>query len=143
FAVALTATVVDEAAIGRATAEFLEIALAADAAWTPPWLDAAGEWIGEGSSTCDIARWLDLHPAYLARAYRHSTGEGMAETQRRRRVEEATALLRRTPLPLAEVALAAGFCDQGHMNRCFSAVLGRTPLRVRQERPMFDRSAAV
>ena len=32
-----------------------------------------------------------------------------------------------------EIAVAAGFCDQSHMNRCFRAVLGRTPLVVRGE----------
>jgi len=32
----------------------------------------------------------------------------------------------------------SGFCDQSHMNRCFAAVLGRTPLQVRRERQLFD-----
>jgi transcriptional regulator GlxA family with amidase domain len=69
-------------------------------------------------------------------------GEGVGETRRRRRVEAASALLRSTRLPLAEVAVAAGFCDQRQMNRCFSAVLGRTPLRVRRERQLFDERLA-
>ena len=84
--------------------------------------------------TREIARRLDLHPAWLARAYRHFRGEGLGETARRHRVEQATALLRRTDLPLAEIAHDAGFCDQSHMNRCFAAVLGRTPAIVRTER---------
>ena len=70
-------------------------------------------------------------------------GEGVGETRRRRRVETASALLRNTRLPLAEVALAAGFCDQSHMNRCFAAVLGRTPLQVRRERQLFDEQRVV
>jgi AraC family transcriptional regulator len=57
----------------------------------------------------------------------------MHETLRRRRVEQACKLLRRSTLALAEVAASTGFCDQSHMNRCFQAVLGRTPARVRME----------
>jgi transcriptional regulator GlxA family with amidase domain len=74
-----------------------------------------------------------LHPAWLARAYRAWRGEGLADTVRRRRVERGALLLRMSDTPLAEVAVACGFCDQSHMNRSFRAVLGRTPLDVRSE----------
>jgi transcriptional regulator GlxA family with amidase domain len=30
-------------------------------------------------------------------------------------------------LPLAEVAVAAGFCSQSHLNRSFKRILGVTP----------------
>jgi transcriptional regulator GlxA family with amidase domain len=42
-------------------------------------------------------------------------------------------MLRARADTLAGVAADAGFCDQSHMNRCFNAVLGRTPLEVRGE----------
>jgi AraC family transcriptional regulator len=90
--------------------------------------------VAEPPSTLDLARRLDLHPAWLARAYRHFSGEGLAETARRHRVEHASAMLRRSGLPLADIAHSAGFCDQSHMNRCFASVLGRTPAKVRTER---------
>jgi len=90
----------------------------------------------------DIARRLDLHPAWLARAYRHATGEGLHETVRRRRVEQACILLRRSDRPLAEIALAAGFCDQSHMNRGFRATLGRTPAQVRAEQHRLEAPTA-
>ena len=134
----------DEAALGRATANFLERALTDEPATIPDWVGDARHWVSERrASTADLARRLDLHPAYVAQAYRAVAGEGVAETLRRRRVERASALLRRTNLALAEIALAAGFCDQSHMNRCFSAVLGRTPLQVRRERQLFDERLAV
>ena len=66
-------------------------------------------------------------------AYRAWRGEGLAETARRLRVERAALLLRGSDAPLADIALAAGFCDQSHMNRAFRAVLDRTPLDVRLE----------
>ena len=128
-----------EATLGCATARFLEQALTIDPAEPAGWFGNARHLVSDQSgSTADLARRLALHPAYVARAYRHAAGEGIGEALRRRRVEQASALLRRTQLPLAEVAIAAGFCDQSHMNRCFSAVLGRSPLRVRQERQLFD-----
>jgi AraC family transcriptional regulator len=129
--------------IGRATAEFLNSAFNTEPLRPPQWVERASECIAAGSatSTLELARQLDLHPAYLTRSYRIATGEGLAESWRRRRVEQASAMLRRTELPLAEIAAAAGFCDQSHMNRCFSAVLGRTPLRVRAERRMFEERA--
>jgi AraC family transcriptional regulator len=80
-----------------------------------------------------IARRVERHPAWVARAYRAWRGEGMGERVRRRRVERATLRLRMSEAPLADVAAECGFCDQSHMNRSFRAVLGRTPLEVRRE----------
>lgn len=129
----------DEASIAQATARFLEIALFSAPCAPPHWLNGLHNKLtsAEAENTARLARNLALHPAYLARAYRAAAGEGLGETQRRRRVERASALLRRSAMPLAEVAVAAGFCDQSHMNRCFAAVLGRTPLAVRRERDLF------
>jgi len=135
----LSSSRADEAALGRATARFVEEAVAQEPVPAPGWVGDARRMVSDRLiSTADLARQLDLHPAYVAHAYRYSAGEGIAETLRRRRVERASALLRRTHLPLADIAVAAGFCDQSHMNRCFSAVLGRTPLRVRRERQLFE-----
>ena len=100
---------------------------------------AAPAWAGavtallDCTDTTEMARSLSLHPAWLARAYRAWRGEGLAETARRLRVERAALLLRGSDAPLADIALAAGFCDQSHMNRAFRAVLDRTPLDVRLE----------
>jgi len=139
-AVSLAAVLKDRRAsekeLGSATAAFLHRAFAAQVLAPPAWLDKARAAVsGERPiSTRQLARHLDLNAAWLARAYRHYNGEGLAQTARRHRVEAASLLLRRTDLELADVALLAGFCDQSHMNRCFSAVLGRTPTRVRRER---------
>jgi len=124
-----------EAAIGRATSAFLNVAYRAEESCAPPWLDRVCEAVSRNPaiSTRGLARSLDLNVDYLARAYRFAVGEGIHESLRRRRVERAVTLLRRTDLPLVDLALASGFCDQSHMNRCFRAVLGRTPVAVRME----------
>lgn len=125
-----------EVQIGNATAQFLQFAVRSERRLIPAWLERVTEALAANSvpSTNEIARRLDLHPAWLARAYRAATGEGLRETVQRNRVEQACGMLRRTDCSLADVALAAGFCDQSHMNRGFRATLGRTPTVVRAER---------
>ena len=118
---------IDEQALRRATSKFFLSADAAPAPKQPDWvndLDGAG-----------------VHPAWRARAYRAWRGEGIAETARRRRVERAVQMLRESQDSLAAIAADAGFCDQSHMNRCFNAVLGRTPAVVRSERALLARVA--
>lgn len=131
----LSASNSSEAALGAATARFLHLAVAVDSFSAPSWIADVQKRLDEEEpcTAGDLASRLDMHPAYLAHAYRAATGEGIAEMQRRRRVEAASRLLRFTAQPLAEIAVATGFCDQSHMNRCFRAVLGRTPLAVRGE----------
>jgi AraC family transcriptional regulator len=124
-----------ETAIAKATSAFLHIAYRSEDMPTPAWLGHVNHAIRHhaSQSTRELARALDLNVDYLARAYRATAGEGLHETARRRRVERAAILLRRTDMPLVDVALDSGFCDQSHMNRCFRAVLGRTPVAVRAE----------
>jgi AraC-like DNA-binding protein len=98
----------------------------------PSWLAAVRGAISvDAISTAQLARQLHLHPAWLARAYLHATGESIQATIRRYKVERAMGLIRRTRLPLAQIAAEAGFCDQSHMVRSFHAVLGRAPNAVR------------
>jgi AraC family transcriptional regulator len=127
-----------ESALGAATSHFLHRAFACPAPAAPAWLDRAQAALAADTppSTRQLAGTLDLNPAWLARAYRYFSGEGLADTARRNRVEHAARLLRRTDRALAEIALEAGFCDQSHMNRCFATVLGRAPTRVRCERSL-------
>jgi AraC family transcriptional regulator len=77
--------------------------------------------------------WIGLHPAWLARAYKQTMGEGLASTRCRLRMEVAAALLRESDEPLSKIAVAAGFCDQSHMARVCLAYTARTPLQLRRE----------
>jgi AraC family transcriptional regulator len=131
---------VDEVQLQAATLEFIRRAFGLSIEPKPAWLERAREETlrSENFSTAELARKMGLHPAWLARSYRRAMGEGLGDVRRRRRVVSAVERLRNCDEPLADVAAAAGFCDQSHMNRNFLEVLGRTPLQVRQERLLFD-----
>jgi AraC family transcriptional regulator len=103
----------------------------------PPWLEDLEASIGmEGAllRTDGLAERYGVSRPWLARAYRHWRGEGLAEALRRRRVAAAAILLETSDLRLAEVAAETGFCDQSHMNRAFKRLVGRSPAAVRAAR---------
>ena len=135
LASAWTARAVDEASLAQKTAQFLNFALATPQMPQPRWMDALLRKLEADAapSTKDLASDLGMNPGWLAEAYRRARGEGIRETLRRRRVEQAADLLRGSDWPAAEIAAAAGFCDQSHMIRAFGELLGRTPSQVRAE----------
>lgn len=135
----------DEREVSARTSRFVVDAFASEtqSVVPPVWGECVVAALGEEAASTEIvAQRLSLHPAWLARAYRAWRGEGMAETVRRKRVERAAIALRASTDALADVAVAAGFCDQSHMNRAFRAVLGRTPLEVRREAALLRPLAA-
>jgi AraC family transcriptional regulator len=124
-----------EAKVARATEDFLHRAMGDRDPNRPAWLTRVVQRLQSNRipSTRMLARELGMHAGWLAEAYRSAMGEGLQETVRRRRVEVATGLLRHSAQPAADIAAAAGFCDQSHMIRAVRAVLGRTPTQIRAE----------
>ena len=86
----------------------------------------------------DVASALGVHPVHLARVFRQAWGCSPGEMLRWRRVEQASGMLRRQDMSMAEVALSVGFADQSHMNRAFHARYGMTPANYRRQ--MFQTS---
>lgn len=125
-----------EALLQNTTAQFVRLATAVPQKAAPLWLGRARKRLESGTHTtaAELASELGLNPRWLAHAYRSLTGEGLHETLRRRRVEHAVQLLRSTDDPIAEVAVAAGFCDQSHLNRALRLLTARTPVQIRAER---------
>lgn len=85
-------------------------------------------------STRMLAAEAQLHPVYVARAFRRWFGCSLAGYARRVRLEYARRHVIESRLPLARIAVEAGFSDQSHLQREFRCKLGHTPgaLRARQ-----------
>ncbi len=81
----------------------------------------------------DLAAALGVHPVHLARVFRQAWGCSPGDLLRWRRVEQASGLLRRPNLRMADVALSAGFADQSHMTRAFQEQYGMTPTSYRRK----------
>ena len=97
----------------------------------PPWLALAETFMADSFdqpiAVSDLARAAGVHPVHLARGYRRWLGAAPGERLRARRLERATDLLMRGRDPIGEIALAAGFCDQSHLNRQFLRAYSVTP----------------
>ncbi|HEX3455918.1 MAG TPA: AraC family transcriptional regulator [Gaiellaceae bacterium] len=79
----------------------------------------------------EVARHVGLNPSHLARSFRETYRESIGECVRRLRVEWAAAKLVSSDVPLARLAVEAGFVDQSHFTRAFKGRFGITPARFR------------
>lgn len=76
----------------------------------------------------DISQELDLHPAYVSRAFsKYFDNLSFGEYIRKLRIEKAVQLLETTSMSLTEIAYLTGFSDQSHFNRIFKKHLGVQP----------------
>lgn len=79
----------------------------------------------------DLAAAVGLSRFHLLRVFRAAVGSTPHVYLTDRRVQRAKTLLGGS-LPLAEVAVACGFCDQAHFNRVFKARVGVAPGQYRR-----------
>ncbi|MGI8499296.1 MAG: helix-turn-helix domain-containing protein [Gemmatimonadaceae bacterium] len=99
------------------------------------WLERAREMLHDADiapTPGDIARRVERHPVYVARAFRRRYGCTVGEYARGVRVSRARELLEGTGLRLTEVALRAGYSDQSHLTRDFRHAMGVTPSAYRR-----------
>jgi len=78
-----------------------------------------------------LAAAAGVHPTHLTRAFRAYQGCTVGEFVRRRRIEWAAVQLASTTVPIATLALSAGFYDQSHFTRVFTERMGVSPGRYR------------
>ncbi len=74
-----------------------------------------------------LANECGLSVSHFTRLFRRSVGLPPHRWLMAQRIDRAKSLLRDTGLSLAEVALACGFYDQSHLNRCFKTIIGVGP----------------
>lgn len=102
----------------------------------PRWLDEARERIHTDLASrpglTGLAEDVGVHPVTLARAFRRAFGCTVGEYVRSLRIERATRQLIDTDLPLAVIALTAGFSDQSHFSNLFRQHTGLSPFRFRR-----------
>jgi AraC family transcriptional regulator len=82
-------------------------------------------------SLCDLAKVAGLSRMHFAAQFRAATGYRPREYLLHQRIEHAKSLLSNTETPLAEVALAVGFCTQAHFSTVFKRITSETPARWR------------
>jgi AraC family transcriptional regulator len=96
-------------------------------------LDRLEDAIETGVSLRELAHHAGLSRTYFAEAFERATGASPHRHLTQRRIERAQTLLRHTSLPLAEIALQCGFCNQAHFSQTFRQATGTTPSRYRVE----------
>jgi AraC family transcriptional regulator len=96
-----------------------------------PWLTEVRDYLEahatDGPSMTLLSDMAGVHPVHLARSFRQRFGCSVGAYVRRRQVGAAVALLAQNDLPLADIALSAGFADQSHMTRLVKSHTGRAP----------------
>lgn len=102
-----------------------------------PWLSETRERLhadlAARPSLAELAAGVGVHPVTLARAFRRAFGCTVGEYLRRLRIDRAAQQLAAGDLPLAEIALAAGFADQSHFSNVFRRRVGMSPSVYRRE----------
>jgi AraC family transcriptional activator of pobA len=86
----------------------------------------------EQLSLREVARAVNLTPAYLTTAVRRRTGRTVLEWILERRMAEARRLLVTTDRSVHEIALEVGYGDPGYFVRSFRRVHAVTPLAWRR-----------
>ena len=102
----------------------------------PRWLQQSRELVRERYAShlplAEIAEAVGVHPVHLAQAFRKFYHCTIGDHVRALRIEFACRQLAATKMPLAEIALLAGFADQSHFTRTFKEMLGLPPSQYRE-----------
>ncbi len=111
---------------------------------TPAWLGTAAvvrralRLINEGALDEDsveaLATRLGVGPRHLLRLFGRHVGASPVAVAQTRRLHFAVCLLAQTPLPITQIAMAAGFGSCRRFNDTFRNTYGRSPRDVRKAR---------
>jgi len=105
-------------------------------------LIAEGSLDGDEASVESLAERLGVGERQLRRLFQQHLGASPIAVAQTRRVLFAKQLIHETPLPMAEVALAAGFGSVRRFNETFQRLYARPPSALRRARSGAQRSVA-
>ncbi len=101
---------------------------------TPHWVKELREMIQDQMDTNlslslgEVARGLEIHPAYLSREFsKHFDNHTFGAYMRKLWIEKAVKLLDDRTYTLSEIAYLTGFSDQSHFTRIFKKQMGVSP----------------
>jgi AraC family transcriptional regulator len=83
--------------------------------------------LGSRIEICEVADCVSLSKSHFSRAFKQSLGSSPMAYVSTRRVERAKLMMASTRERLSDIALACGFADQSHLNRCFRRIVGISP----------------
>ena len=86
----------------------------------------------EASSVDDLAGRVGIGARHLARLFAKHVQASPSQVAKTVRVQRAKRLLDTTELPVAEIALQAGFASLRRFNTVFAEVYGRPPTAIRR-----------
>ena len=81
----------------------------------------------------DLADLVQLSGSHFFRAFRKTFGETPHSYIKKRRIRRAQQLMLTSRLPLSQVALECGMCDQAHLSRTFRRIVGTNPNAWRRQ----------
>jgi AraC family transcriptional regulator len=84
----------------------------------------------------DLACIVQLSTSHFFRAFRKTFGQPPKRYIGARRVRRAQELMLTSRLPLSQVALECGMCDQAHLCRMFRRIVGINPNAWRRQFPV-------
>ena len=92
--------------------------------------------LGSSIRATDLAGVVRLSTSHFFRAFRRTFGETPRAYIMQRRIRRAQELMLTSRLPLSQVALECGMCDQAHLCRVFRRIVGINPNAWRRQFPV-------
>ncbi|WP_227272239.1 helix-turn-helix domain-containing protein [Roseobacter weihaiensis] len=86
---------------------------------------------GKQLAVAELAGVAAMSPSHFSKCFKASTGEAVWAYVQRRRCERARETLLYTNDPIAQIAYACGFANQGHLTSVFRKMFDVTPGAIR------------
>lgn len=87
----------------------------------------------ENISLADVARHVKLNAAYFSTLFKHHMEISFSDYLTDKRISQAKILLKKSNMPIVEVAIAVGFDTQSYFSKVFKTRIGMTPRQFREQ----------